>query len=102
PEDEQQTVLRSLPFNPTTEMDLALWKLARRVRGDKAVAAVLRDMSPAQLARQYREGALPAALQHELAGFLRVYGHRAVAEIDLGLARWSEDPSHILGAISNY
>jgi len=30
------------------------------------------------------------------------YGHRAIAEIDLGLPRWSEDPSHLLGAIANY
>ena len=35
-------------------------------------------------------------------GFLARYGHRAVAEIDLGMPRWSEQPDHILGMISNY
>ena len=30
------------------------------------------------------------------------YGHRAVAEIDLGLPRWSEDPAHVLGVLANY
>src|SRR5439155_26206269 len=26
----------------------------------------------------------------------------AIAEIDLGLPRWSEDPAHIIGALANY
>jgi pyruvate,water dikinase len=41
-------------------------------------------------------------LQRELAAFLGRYGERAVAEIDLGLPRWSEDPRHVLGVIANY
>jgi rifampicin phosphotransferase len=45
---------------------------------------------------------LPPTLQDGLAGFLRAYGHRGVAEIDLGLPRWSEQPEHLLGILSNY
>ncbi len=41
-------------------------------------------------------------MQSGLAGFLGRYGHRAVAEIDLGLPRWSDDPGHILGVLANY
>src|SRR5256714_4654292 len=37
--DEVQTVLRGLPHNPTTEMDLSLWALAQQIRVDPAVAA---------------------------------------------------------------
>jgi pyruvate,water dikinase len=37
-----------------------------------------------------------------MTSFLRLYGHRAIAEIDLGVKRWSEDPAHLLGAIANY
>jgi len=37
-----------------------------------------------------------------MTGFLERYGHRAIAEIDLGVKRWSEDPAHLLGAIANY
>src|SRR5437763_9878668 len=37
-----------------------------------------------------------------MAEFLRAYGHRGVAEIDLGLPRWSEDPAHLLGTLANY
>ena len=46
--------------------------------------------------------ALPPVAQRGLQSFLRRYGHRAVAEIDLGMPRWSDDPSHLLGVISNY
>src|SRR5207244_11446087 len=41
-------------------------------------------------------------LQREMTSFLGRYGHRAIAEIDLGVKRWSEDPAHLLGAIANY
>jgi rifampicin phosphotransferase len=95
-------VLRSLPYNSTTEMDLRLWSLAGRLRGDRAAAAALRDTAPAELARRYRESTLPPALQSGLAAFLLRYGHRAVAEIDIGMPRWSEDPTHVLGVLANY
>ena len=41
-------------------------------------------------------------LQAGLAGFLHRYGFRSVGEIDLGVPRWSEDPTHILGVLANY
>ena len=46
--------------------------------------------------------ARPPVAQRGLQGFLRRFGHRAVAEIDIGMPRWSDDPSHLLGVISNY
>jgi pyruvate,water dikinase len=95
-------VLRSLPHNPTTEMDLELWAAATRIRADAASAAALRDSDSAELAGRYRRGELPPVLQGELAGFLREHGHRAVAEIDLGMPRWSEDPTYVLGVLTNY
>jgi len=101
-EDEKRVVLRALPHNPTTEMDLALWALAREVRGDPASAQTLRETPPERLAQGYHDGTLPPKFQAGLADFLRAYGHRAVAEIDLGLPRWSEDPTYILGVLANY
>jgi pyruvate,water dikinase len=99
---ELQTVLRGLPHNPTTEMDLALWSIARAAREDAASRDALSARSPAELSAQYRGGALPPVLQREMTSFLALYGHRAIAEIDLGVKRWSEDPEHLLGAIANY
>src|SRR4051794_1800062 len=92
-------VLRGLPHNVTTEMDLALWALAVRVGRDPASAAAV--VAPDARDR-FRAGTLPPALQDGLAAFLHRYGHRAVAEIDLGMPRWSDDPAHVLGALANY
>ncbi|QYN40214.1 phosphoenolpyruvate synthase [Pseudonocardia sp. DSM 110487] len=100
--DAVNDVLRSLPHNSTTEMDLRLWALARKLRCDPASAAVLRGTPPRELARRYRDGVLPPALESGLAAFLLRYGHRAVAEIDIGMPRWSEDPTHVLGVLANY
>jgi phosphohistidine swiveling domain-containing protein len=62
----------------------------------------VRETPAERLARDYHSGALPPKLQAGLADFLRAYGHRGVAEIDLGLPRWSEDPTYILGVLANY
>jgi phosphohistidine swiveling domain-containing protein len=85
-------VLRSLPHNVTTEMDLELWQVAERLRVDEASAARLRAGA----------GPLPDLLRRELDGFLARHGHRAVAEIDLGMPRWRDDPSYVLGVLAGY
>jgi phosphohistidine swiveling domain-containing protein len=100
--DDMRIVLRGLPHNPTTEMDLALWALAEHVAADAVAAQAVRETPPERLAQQYGEGTLPPTLQLGLGEFLQAYGHRSVAEIDLGLPRWSEDPTHILGVLANY
>ncbi|MET8761723.1 PEP/pyruvate-binding domain-containing protein [Lentzea sp. NPDC004782] len=83
---ELQTVLRGLPNNITTEMDMAMWDLAQEIRRD-----------PVAL-QQFQNGERPAALDR----FLAKWGHRAVAEIDLGLPRWSDDPTHVIGVVRNF
>jgi pyruvate,water dikinase len=83
-------------------MDLRLWDLAARVRADPGAAAVLTERPPAELARRFRLGTLPPTAQEELGRFLRRYGHRTVAEIDVGVPRWSDDPTYVLGVLANY
>jgi rifampicin phosphotransferase len=100
--DELLTLTRGLPHNPTTEMDLALWALSREIRSDPASRDLITSRTPAELAEQFRAGDLPPVLQSGLARFLETYGFRSIGEIDLGVVRWSEDPTHLLGAISNY
>ncbi|MBG0828613.1 phosphoenolpyruvate synthase [Planomonospora sp. ID67723] len=99
---ELYTVLRGLPHNVTTEMDLALWRLAARIRKDEQAASLLLTTPAAELAARFHAGSLPAVVDGGLREFLRRYGVRAVAEIDLGVPRWSEDPSHIIGVLANY
>jgi pyruvate,water dikinase len=99
---ELQTVLRGLPHNVTTTMDLDLWQLSLRLRADAASATAFATESVDVLARAFAAGALPARAQHGVSNFLARYGHRAVAEIDLGMPRWVDDPTHILGVLANY
>ena len=102
PYSELQTVIRGLPNNVTTEMDLALWQLAAEIRKDPDAVASMSGLTAAELTEQYRDGKLPAVAQAGLSSFLGTFGHRAVAEIDLGMPRWSDDPTHILGVVTNY
>ncbi len=100
---ELQEVLRGLPHNITTEMDLKLWELTR---GDPqrrafAYASSLTWRCPICCSATVTVRCHPwrsAACRDSCAAI----GHRAVAEIDLGMPRWSDDPSHLLGVISNY
>jgi pyruvate,water dikinase len=97
-----QAVLRSVPDNVTTEMDLDLWHVALHARDDADSAAALRASTARELGDAYRAGSLPVVLQRAMTAFLDRYGHRAVAEIDLGMPRWSEDPAHLFGVLSGY
>lgn len=99
---EWDEVLRGLPHNVTTEMDLELWALATRIRADAAAAGALREATPALLAHRYTRRDLPSRLQQGLESFLARHGHRAVAEIDVGMPRWSDDPTYVLGVLANY
>ncbi|MBM2620067.1 pyruvate, water dikinase [Actinoplanes sp. LDG1-06] len=72
--EEIHAVLGGMPHNVTIEMDLALWRLARGATGADDV---------------------------DLSGFLTAYGHRAAAEVDLGVPRWSEDPAPVRAALAN-
>lgn len=98
---ELQAVLRGLPHNPTTEMDLALWRLRDDISTDAAARTALLA-TPRELAVAYQRRDLPPTAQRGLETFLARYGHRAVAEIDVGMPRWSDDPTHLLGVIANY
>ncbi len=100
--DELQTVLRGLPHNVTTEMDLELWRVTELIRADPASSRRFTTESIAALVADHRRGALPPVAARALTGFLHRYGHRAVAEIDLGMPRWSDQPDHLVGVIANY
>jgi rifampicin phosphotransferase len=99
---ELETALRGLPHNPTTEMDLELWSLSRRLAVDTMASEQLRGAPARELARLYKVGGLAPTLQGELGRFLARWGARGVAEIDVGVARWGEDPTHVLGVLANY
>ncbi|MGI5129005.1 PEP/pyruvate-binding domain-containing protein [Pseudonocardia sp. CA-107938] len=100
--DAVHELLRSLPHNSTTEMDLELWALAVQLRDDPESVRALAEATPVELAGRWRDGLLPRVAQDGLTRFLEAHGHRAVAEIDLGMPRWWDDPTYVLGVIANY
>jgi phosphohistidine swiveling domain-containing protein len=93
---EVNTVWGGMPHNVTVEMDLAIWRLPSNAGEHREL---LRNTSPANLATMYRAGTLPDI---GLSEFLDRYGHRAAAEIDIGIPRWDEDPSPVFAAMANY
>jgi len=95
-EQECQMVLGGSPTNPTTQMNLALFRLAEALQVDATSRSLLQQLPAEQLAREYQHGRLPAPLQQGLARFLQAYGHQSVCELDLGVPRWSEDPTYVL------
>jgi pyruvate,water dikinase len=101
-ESDVLLVTRGLPHNVTTEMNLALWDLSRRLSSNDQMRELLAIETPAQLAARYLRIGLPSVAQEDVARFLARYGFRAVAEIDIGVPRWSEDPTHIFGMLANY
>lgn len=101
--DEKLPLLRQgLPHNPTTEMDLALWSISRAIAADDAARQVFTQHDPADVAQLFREHRLPNSAQAALHDFLERYGHRGVREIDLGMPRWADDPTYIIGVLRNY
>lgn len=97
-----QPILRGLPNNVTTEMDLELWQLATEIQADAGARRMFADQPLEVLAQRFSAGELPPAVQSGLGRFLERYGHRAVAEIDVGMPRWRDDPTHLLGTLANY
>jgi phosphohistidine swiveling domain-containing protein len=101
-ERECQFVLGGSPTNPTTQMNMALWRLAQEIRADAANRQLLESRPPERLAQDYQQGRLPASLQRGLARFLQEYGHQSVCELDLGVPRWLEDPSYVFALLIGY
>lgn len=101
-ESECQRVLGGSPTNPTTQMNLALWGLSQQIRADKQSLYQLRQRQARPLAQEYQQGRLPAGLQEGMARFLEEYGHQSVSELDLGVLRWSEDPTYVFELLTSY
>jgi pyruvate,water dikinase len=95
-------VTRGMPYNPTTEMDLLLWKIAKTIRRDPSSWQVFHNTSPSKLAARFHHGDLPEVGLKLVSRFLDRYGGRGLAEIDLGRTRWAEDPTHVFEMLSSF
>jgi phosphohistidine swiveling domain-containing protein len=95
-------VTRGMPYNPTTEMDLRLWDMAKTIRRDPPAMHIFQTSSTAQLAARYQAGDLPAVILQAVNRFLARYGGRGLGEIDLGRTRWAEDPTHVFEMLGSF
>ncbi len=95
-------IARGLPHNVTTEMDLALWRVAQTVLTDSDSSKMFQETSAADLAAHYLQANLPSPVQESIEVFIERYGARGVGEIDIGLPRWGEDPTHIMQVLQSY
>jgi len=95
-------ITRGLPYNVTTQMDLALWDTSKQIRSDTISAQSFEKSKPDTLAHDYLNGRLPKTAQKAIANFLQAYGIRGVGEIDIGRPRWNEDPTYIMGVLQSY
>ncbi|MFI0419158.1 PEP/pyruvate-binding domain-containing protein [Spongiactinospora sp. 9N601] len=100
--EEINACFRGVPANPTTEMDLRLWRLAMSAKADPRSLAALSEQEPWHLAQSYRRGELPDVLSDGVRGFLARYGCRVAAEMDLGLPRWADDPAPVFRTLISY
>jgi pyruvate,water dikinase len=102
--DALDDLLRGLPGNVTTGMDLEVGDLADRARPHADLVSVLRadtveNAWPALRARIAAASGGPEFLV-ALDAFLARYGARAAGEIDVSRTRWGEDPTALLRAIA--
>lgn len=81
---------RGLPHNVTTEMGLALYRVA---------ALAPKDLDTGQLLAGIESRTLPQAFLEGWQHFLSEYGHRGPAEIDVASPRYREDPRLLLDVL---
>lgn len=98
--DDVDRLLRGLPGNVTTEMDLAVGDLSDLARPHAELVKLL-STKPWPVVRER----LPtvsggAAFQTALDQFLSRYGVRGAGEIDLTRPRWIDDPSLLLRVVT--
>jgi pyruvate,water dikinase len=93
---------RGIQNNVTTEMDLALWDVAKSIKFDPNAAALFKDNEASALSAIYLAGQLPASATIAIGQFLKRYGMRGTGEIDIGRPRWREDPTPVMEVVQSY
>ncbi|MCC6381980.1 MAG: hypothetical protein IT304_05690 [Dehalococcoidia bacterium] len=83
----------------TSEENIALWRLSRRVRQSPLLAELVRNRDGAAVLDVLGESADGRALRTELDLFLAAYGHRGGAERDAFHHRWRHRPDLVFSSL---
>ncbi|MBN2006017.1 MAG: phosphoenolpyruvate synthase [Anaerolineae bacterium] len=95
-------IARGLPHNVTTEMDLALWACAQTIRSSPEAVGHFAATDAADLAAEWKAQRLLEPAQGAVDAFMKRYGMRGLAEIDMGRPRWREDAAPVFHALQSY
>ena len=98
--DEVDRLLRGLPGNVTTEMDLAVGDLTDLVRGHHELEILLREHPWSEVQASLPTVPGGAELARALGRFLDGNGDRGAGEIDVSRPRWRDEPSLLFRAIT--
>ncbi|HET9637098.1 MAG TPA: PEP-utilizing enzyme, partial [Gemmatimonadaceae bacterium] len=98
--DEVDNLLRGLPGNVTTEMDLAVGDLTDLLRRSPHLATVLDHRPWPEVRRSLLELDGGKEFIAEFDKFLDRYGDRTAGEVDISRPRWRDDPSLLLRVIA--
>jgi phosphohistidine swiveling domain-containing protein len=97
---EVDNLLRGLPGNVTTEMDLAVGDLSDLMRTHPNLAAGLDSKPWPETRRALLERDGGKEFISALDRFLERYGDRTAGEVDISRPRWRDDPSLLLRVIA--
>ena len=98
--DDVDVLMRGLPGNVTTEMDLAVGDLTDLLRPHPEAAALLRTHPWTEARRSLPSVNGGREFMLALDGFLARYGNRGASEIDVSRPRWRDDPSLLLSVMT--
>jgi pyruvate,water dikinase len=93
-------LLRGLPGNVTTQMDLAVGDLTDLLRPHPELAERIGTQSWAELRPTLDQTAGGREFAAAFDAFLSGYGNRGASEIDLSRPRWRDDPTLLLRVIT--
>ncbi|CAM2719449.1 unnamed protein product [Rotaria socialis] len=93
---------RAVESNPTTEMNLMLWKVTVLIRDDQTTLSLFENETIFSLADMYKQKSFKLDIQLEMEEFFRTYGCRGIGEVDMGRKRWSDEPQLIMDQFKNY
>jgi len=96
------TLTRAVESNPTTEMNLILWKISLLIKENNNVYKLFQNETTDNLVNIYEKKLFDKNIQFEIEEFFRIYGCRGIGEIDIGCKRWSDKPEVVIEQIKNY
>ncbi|CAF4468807.1 unnamed protein product [Rotaria sp. Silwood2] len=93
---------RAVESNPTTEMNLMLWKLTVLIKDHETTLKLFENEPTDNLVRMYKNKSFDKDIQYTMDEFFHNYGCRGIGEIDIGCKRWFDEPQVVIEQIKNY